>query len=116
MMKKVNEIRNTDKKKPETTQILQRSEIQFEVGKKKTFLFGETESKKDENCLKRFPDNETERRVESYQNKSQDAITATKDKTGKETEIEMLRGEKENEIMKDPRRRLIGAGGNWKSK
>ena len=70
------------KKKQEKSQILQRSEIQFEVGKKKTFFFGDDtdlKEKVEENGLEKFPDAETRRQVESYKERPQELNSAAKE-------------------------------------
>ena len=76
-MKKEEEEDKT-KKKQEKSQILQRSEIQFEVGKKKTFFFGDDTDLK-EKGLNEFPDVETKRRVEGYQDRSQEVTSTAKE-------------------------------------
>ena len=109
MVKEEDKTRSTgDEKKKEKTQILQRSEIQFEVGKKKTVFFGDTDPKEKvkENGVKGHPAIETKTRVvERYQNRPQGA--KEKEEEGEErgvvgdntTEIEEDPGEKKTKLV-----------------
>ena len=103
-----------EKKKQEKTQILQRSEIQFDVGKKKTIFFGDTDPKEEvkENGLKRFPDVETKTRVERHQNRPQEVNSAKNEREGEEEKGRErgVGGDKTTEIKEDPRSKMTAAG------
>ena len=114
-MKEDEKARSTgDKKKKEQTQILQRSEIQFEVGNKKTVFFGDTDSKEKvkENGVKRYPSIETKMRVERYQNRPQEmnATTKRRDEEEEEGEEGGVVGDNRTEIKEVPRSKGTTAG------
>ena len=92
-----------EKKKKEKKQILQRSEIKFEVGKKKTYFFGDTDSKEkgEENGLKTYSQVETKGR---YQNRPQEVTLTTKEEGG-------AGGDITTEIKEDPRSMVTATAG-----
>ena len=118
MVKEDKKARSTgDKKKKEQTQILQRSEIQFEVGNKKTVFFGDTDSKEKvkENGVKRCPSIETKMRVERYQNRPQEMNATAKqrdeeEEEGEEGEERGVVGDNRTEIKEVPRSKVTTAG------
>ena len=111
MVKEEDKTRGTgDEKKKEKTQILQRSEIQFEVGKKKTVFFGDNDpnEKVKENGVKGHPAIETKTRVvERYQNRPQEA--KEREEEGEERGVV---GDNTAQIEEGPRSKVTAAGEN----